>query len=503
MLFVRNTIALVFFLSVATASYAQLGRPTIIGQRAVSTMEETPVTIQFNHLIVFDLNDFYPNGFTITVYEGKDYSFQNTTVTPNAGFVGTLTVPVSVNDGQYESNKFDLKITVSERENIRPTITGQKPLTVMTGNSITLLVTDFTVSDADNNYPDDFTLKVYNGKDYKVDGTTVTPDDDFVGQLIVEVTVHDGKDESPRFDAIIEVTSAPNVPPVIVGQREITTDEDKPKTIVFADLVVNDPNDDYPQGFMLTLYSGDGYTFAGTTITPAKDFFGTLKVGVSVNDGEDESNVYQLDVVVRPVNDPPVITGHAPLSTYIDTPIDIALQDIFVTDPDNSYPQGFTMKLFNGFNYKVKDNTVTPDKNFLGTLYVPVTVDDGKAESEKFTLEIRVLTAPNVPPGTARLRVQAERYALPLRRPQHSHRESPRQDRCSPHQPGLRRLSRRGRCPLRTAAGDSHHPRQSFGAQDSPGRRFPGAAPPRPAALHPHLFVLAQPSRAVVLQSPA
>ena len=47
----------------------------------------------------------------------------------------------------------------------------------------------------------------------------------------------------------------------------------------------------------------------GNTLTPAPNYTGDLTVPVIVNDGTDNSNIFNLTVTVTPVNDAPVITG--------------------------------------------------------------------------------------------------------------------------------------------------------------------------------------------------
>ena len=76
----------------------------------------------------------------------------------------------------------------------------------------------------------------------------------------------------------------------------------------------------------------------------------------------------------------------------------INLSHLQVTDPDNSYPNGFTLKLFNGNNYTLNGNTVTPSIDFSGSLKVPVTVNDGQKESDRFELIINVIRTQNVAP---------------------------------------------------------------------------------------------------------
>jgi hypothetical protein len=73
---------------------------------------------------------------------------------------------------------------------------------------------------------------------------------------------------------------------------------------------VNDPDNTYPTGFTLTIHDGNNYTHSGAVITPAADFNGTLTVPVHVNDGQSDSNVYDLQVTVTPVDDPaPAASG--------------------------------------------------------------------------------------------------------------------------------------------------------------------------------------------------
>src|SRR5690349_3808212 len=149
-------------------------KPTIIGQVPLSTKENTPIVIKLTHLLVFDLDDpGYPDGFILKVSGGNNYEVDGTTVTPKANFTGTMKVNVKVNDGQDDSKNFELKVTVVN--NIKPSITGQQTLSMNQGESLTLLLSQLNVTDPDDEYPIDFTLKLYAGPNYTFSGSTVTP----------------------------------------------------------------------------------------------------------------------------------------------------------------------------------------------------------------------------------------------------------------------------------------------------------------------------------------
>src|SRR5690348_6365323 len=85
-----------------------------------------------------------------------------------------------------------------------------------------------------------------------------------------------------RQNAFAQDDTRGNNRPKIKGQSEVTTDEEVPVTIQLTDLVVEDKDDwFYPLGFTMKLYEGDDYTFSGRTVTPDKDFEGTLEVRVT------------------------------------------------------------------------------------------------------------------------------------------------------------------------------------------------------------------------------
>jgi len=92
---------------------AYAAAPFITGQNSLSTLEDTPLTIVLENLIVSDTGNTYPIGFALTVLSGKNYTFIRNTITPAVNFIGTLTVPVKVNNGTVESNVFDLAVTVT------------------------------------------------------------------------------------------------------------------------------------------------------------------------------------------------------------------------------------------------------------------------------------------------------------------------------------------------------------------------------------------------------
>jgi gliding motility-associated-like protein len=282
-------------------------------------------------------------------------------------------------------------------KNIRPIIVGQNPLRTEMGRPITIELSDLIVIDYDDPYPAGFTLTLYKGKHYTFSNTTVTPDNDFTGTLKVHASVNDGQSESRIYELVIEVVEVQNVPPVITAQVPLSMEENTSLTLSLSDLSVTDPDNDYPSGFTLKVYPGQDYKLTGKTIKPNAGFKGTLHPQVSVNDGKDDSNIFTLDINVYPANKPPVITGQIPLTIEENSTLTLLFSYLKVTDPDNNYPQGFTLRIYAGKNYGVSGNTITPDVDFTGVLNPVVSVNDGKDDSNLFTLAITV-TPQNVAP---------------------------------------------------------------------------------------------------------
>lgn len=196
------------------------------------------------------------------------------------------------------------------------------------------------------------------------------------------------------WDAI----SQGNHKPQIKGQQELSTNEDESITILMTNLEVEDRDDwFYPWGFTMTIYPGSDYTVSSHTVTPAEDFTGKLKVQVTVNDGQDESNKFDLEITVNPVNDKPVITGHQAVKTNENQAVSIQTGHVTVDDPDNKYPDDFTLKVLAGNNYTVDGNNVTPHSGFSGTLTVNVVVNDGQLDSDSYGLPVEVKPVDRVP----------------------------------------------------------------------------------------------------------
>jgi hypothetical protein len=155
----------------------------------------------------------------------------------------------------------------------------------------------------------------------------------------------------------------------------------------------------------LIVADGADYSRTGNTITPVTNFTGTLTVPVRVTDGIDTSATFDASVTVTNINDAPVIT--AQIATYNineETAFTIHLTDIAVADPDNTWPDEFTLIVFDSTNYSVSnDSLVTPDSEFSGTLSIPVQVSDGSLTSNIFMLTDTILAIYDPPVLPVRL----------------------------------------------------------------------------------------------------
>jgi gliding motility-associated-like protein len=291
------------------------------------------------------------------------------------------------------------QILGSDGENKKPKIHNQKPLATNEEEPITIQLTDLEVEDRDDPwYPWGFTLQVYSGTHYTVSGTTVYPEADYNGELTVEVTVHDGEDYSEPFHLKIPV-NAVNDPPVITGQQAINILNTSSLTLTASHLIISDPDNRFPDDFQIIVYSGANYTVSGNDVRPNSDFTGPLSVPVKVSDGQAESNQYNLAIQVTQGATSPIITDQKPATIDEDQVFTLEFSYLHVTDLDDNYPDGFSLKIYEGQNYTVSENKIIPAQDFSGNLVANVSVNDGKSESNiyGFTLKVNPLNdAPRV-----------------------------------------------------------------------------------------------------------
>ena len=366
--------------------------PVITGQDDLSVKESSALPILLTDLKVTDSDNNYPDGFTLTIYDGPNYTVTGNLLTPSPGFTGKLTAIVSVNDGIGESDKYDLTIQV--KGNIVPVIKGQQKLETWERQSIELELGHLIVDDPDDNYSEGFILKVFNGNNYDVVGTSVTPRGNFVGQLKVPVTVHDGLDESKKYEVKIEVMDRNNVIPQITGQKALITNEDQAIGITINDLVIADPDNTYPQDFTLHIPNGPGlnYSVTDNKVTPALNFNGVISLQVRVDDNYDISEPYTLSISVTPINDVPIITGQDPVKIPAGRTTVLQVSALKIIDPDTTNTSGFTLRILPGTNYIASGNAITPLPDFeKGTLTVRVVVNDGVADSAPFNMKVEVI----------------------------------------------------------------------------------------------------------------
>jgi gliding motility-associated-like protein len=390
----RAWLLLTAFTSIVNYSFGQKNKPKIEEQRPVSTDEDRPVTIRLTDLVVRDRDDwFYPFGFTLKIHPGDNYTFLSDVVTPALNFNGKLKVTVTVNDGEHDSQPYNMDITVNP-VNDPPVIASQTPLTTNENQALTIKLSDLTIVDPDDNQ---FTLGLQAGANYTLSANTITPSPNYSGPLTVPVFVNDGKVSSSVFNLKIDVLSVNDIPK-ITGQAALSTNENTPITIQLSNLTVTDTDNAYPTGFTLHIAPANNtYSVNGNIITPALNFEGTLSIPLRVNDGTDFSPMYNLQITVRPGNNSPTITGQIASTIDEDEIFNLLPSHLIVSDSDNSYPAGFAIRISNGPNYSVVSNQITPGKDFTGRLSVSVVVNDGTSDSAPYSFVLNVLPKNDLP----------------------------------------------------------------------------------------------------------
>jgi hypothetical protein len=345
-----------------------------------TTDEDVALTLSLSDVTASDVDG---DALTLVVGTGSNYTVSATTVTPDADYHGTLTVPVSVTDGVSSSATMNMTVTVTA-VNDAPVLTAVSSPSTSEDVALTLSLSDVTASDIDG---DALTLVVGAGNNYTVSGTTITPAANYNGALTVPVSVTDGTLSSASMDMTITVTAVNN-PPVLTAVSSPTTNEDVALTLSLSDVTASDIDGD---NLTLVVGAGDNYTVEASTITPVANYNGTLSVPVYVTDGSASSAILNMTVTVTAVNDAPVLS-HVKDSTIIEgNSITLSLSDVTASDVEGD---ALSLVVMAGTNYTVSGNTITPATGFTGSLAIDIAVSDGSLSSNIIAMNVTV----NAPP---------------------------------------------------------------------------------------------------------
>ncbi|TRX58210.1 BspA family leucine-rich repeat surface protein [Fulvivirga sp. M361] len=236
----------------------------------------------------------------LTVTAGNINNFM---ITLSGASVGTFNETLTITSDDADEASFDFPITGTiTMPNTLPTISTVDDVIIdedgATGNI------PFTIGDAESlpgdlivtATSDNTTLITDSGIMLGGTGTsrliTLTPEPDQNGSANLTLTVDDGV--ATISETFVLTVNAVNDAPLITGQVVLSTPQNTTLTLDVNDVMVTDPDNNFPTGFTLFVNSGNNYTAEGTTITPATDFAGALNVPVVVNDGQDDSPVFDL-----------------------------------------------------------------------------------------------------------------------------------------------------------------------------------------------------------------
>ena len=371
---------------------------------AAETAEEVVLTIDVLG------NDSDVDGDVLHITEISEPSFGTAGIvddkiiyTPRENIFGVVDeFTYTIADPSGEEAEATVRVTITALDDDTPQITGQRDLSMEEDSSLTLLLSDLTVIDPDEEYPAGFELVILEGEHYTFTATTLTPELNFNGRLevLVQVVSVSGDEHSNTFVLKIEVTPVNDAP--IAQDDTFATEEDEE---IDFNVMENDADVDNENLVMAIISSVTHGTLVcdadgDCTYVPEENFTGMDSFTYQVTDGSlnDEATV---TINVGAQNDAPIITGQEILSTLEDTSLIFTLSNLFVTDADNSYPEGFTLEIEEGENYTLDSMTLTPSANFNGTLEVPVRVFDGNAWSEWFILQITVTPVNDIPVADA------------------------------------------------------------------------------------------------------
>jgi len=398
--FVRGVLCLVVLLSISTINAGPAEG------EGVMTEEDTPVSITLIG------NDVDGDALTYNVATDPSHgrlsgTAPKLTYTPQPNFNGTDSFTFVINDGTVDSVPTTVIIVVTAI-NDPPTVDD----ICVTTQEDTLVSITLSGCDLDG---DTLIYSVVKGpSDGDLSGTgpnlSYTPNENFNGSDSFTFKVNDGttdSDEATVSIKLLPVNDAPTASyagtmfresPPVARDDNVATDEDSSLSITLEGY---DENEDELTYDIVTNPSHGKLsgTVPNVSYTPNPDFSGSDSFTFKVNDKTADSNAATISITVMAANDKPNSKDDK-VSTKEDSPISVI--DVLTNDTDKDGDSLSVTAFTQGKNGSVAintDNTLsyTPNANFCGNDSFTYTISDGKGETDKATVNVRVKEVNDAP----------------------------------------------------------------------------------------------------------
>ncbi|MGR5269531.1 tandem-95 repeat protein, partial [Vibrio astriarenae] len=324
-------------------------------------------------------------------YEGTDgvltdngngtYSFA-----PNENFNSDVEFSFNVSDG---TDTVSANVNVQVTEVNDPPVAGSTSYTVNEDSSITISNEQLLANSSDVEGEVAIDSVTYSGTDGVFadngDGTyTFTPNENFAGDISVDVTVVDEDGATAETTAGIEVIEV-NDPP-IAGPTTYTIDEDSVLTFNESQVLANASDVDGEVSVVGVSYDGPDGIFTvnddGTcSFAPNENFNGEVQLDVTITDDDGATVDTVINVNVLPINDAPV-SGTTAYQVDEDGSITISQEQLMsqASDVEGDDLSASNLTVDGNAEVTVNDDgsfTITPDADWNGDIDMTFDITDG------------------------------------------------------------------------------------------------------------------------------
>ncbi len=320
-------------------------------------------------------------------------------------------------DGELSSDIAEVQISITA-VNDAPVIIYAASFETFEEVPFDILLTDFIVEDPDSELGS-LTLEISDGDNYTslaiTDGYTVTPADNFSGQLSIAASISDGISSSDVVELIVNVIGGNDAPVVVTSAPDIVVDEDS------DDVVINLLGTETSPYF----YDSDGdslnfsvYTVGAGVVQAIVDgellnlsfnpnMFGQDSVFVTATDPSGDDAMDTILVTVNFIDDTPEIIDAPSFETMEDDSFDVFIYQFVIRDPDTQFesitidisPADETDPIVNQYSINPIQYgfRIVPVENFFGDIPLVVTAYDGSTYSEPYSVSFHVVPVNDAP----------------------------------------------------------------------------------------------------------